>query len=177
MYVPVIAASLIAGATILAFAVLFLKLVSPRRCQIVSPEWLSRFSVAKYRPMERLFSEDDYRYLAAQRGYRPEIGRQLRRERIRVFRGYLKCLRADFTRLEAAVNLWMANSPTDRPDLAKTLLKQRLLFTYAMLGAEVRLVLHSAGMGTVDVHGLVGSLDGMRVELRRLALVRQGSLA
>ncbi len=177
MLFPVLIAALVAGSTAFALALLLHRLVSPSRCELVSPEWLSRFSVARYRPMERLFSEEDYRYLARQKGYNPRIASRLRRERIKVFRGYLRCISGDFRRLEAAISFWMARAPQDRPDLAKALLKKRLLFSYAMVMAEWRLLLYGFGLGPADVHRLVGSLDDMRLHLDRMALDRQASLA
>jgi hypothetical protein len=56
----------------------------------------------------------------------------------------------------------------DRPDLATTLLKQRLLFSYAMLVVEFRLALQTLGIGRVDVRRLVSSLEAMRDQLRQL---------
>ncbi len=73
-----------------AFGLLIRRLASPAKAELVSTEWLSRFSVAKYRPMERLFSDADYRFLERQRGFNPGIARRLRRERMRVFRGYFR---------------------------------------------------------------------------------------
>jgi hypothetical protein len=170
-------AGAVAGAMAIVLVLLIRKLVSPARCELVSTEWLSRFSVAKYRPMERLFSEEDYRYLNGRRGYHPRIARQLRRERIGVFRGYLRLLRSDYRRLEAAIGLYVADSPVDRPDLARALIQRRLQFTRAVLAAEWRLRLHGFGVSPPDTQRLVAALDDMRTHLRRQALVRQASLA
>jgi len=156
---------------------LYRRLMSPLRRQEVSAAWLSRFSVARYRPMERLFAEEDYEFLTCQRGYHPGIARQLRRQRRRVFRSYLDCLKRDFGQLEAAIKMCMVTSCEDRPDLAKALLKRRLVFTYAVLAVECRLVLCSVGLGKIDVCRLVSSLDGMRTQLGQVALARQASLA
>ena len=169
-------AAMVGGGIAVVLVILFQRLVSPSRCELVSTEWLSRFSVAKYRPMERLFSDEDYRYLARQKGYRPDIAKRLRRERISIFRGYLKCISGDFRRLEAAASFWMAHAPQDRPDLAKALLKRRLVFIGALMGAKWRLWLYGFGLSTADVHRLVDSLDGMRVHLGRMAPAQQASL-
>ncbi len=177
MNVPILLAALLAGGAALAMVLLLRSLVSPRRLQAINTEWLSRFSISRYRPMERLFSEEDFRFLAAQEGFRPSIARHLRRERARVFRGYLACLRADFGRLEAAAALYMAACSQDRPDLAKALLKRRLVFAHAVAMAELRLILYRFGLGSVDVNRLVVSLDGMRLYLGQMALSRQASLA
>jgi hypothetical protein len=125
--------------------------------------------------MERLLSEEDYQFLAAQKGYDPRIVRRLRCERRKIFREYLHCLRRDFGRLEAAARVLMVNSSVDRPDLAKALLRQRLFFTYGVLAAECRLMLHGLGLGTVDTGRLVGSLDAMRAQLGQLTAVRHAS--
>jgi hypothetical protein len=167
----------VAGGMAIVLVLLIRKLVSPARCELVSTEWLSRFSVKKYRPMERLFSEEDYRYLAGQRGFHPRIARQLRRERIRVFRGYLRFLRSDYRKLEAAIALYAASSPVDRPDLARALFQRRVRFTCAVLAAEWRARLYGFGLSPSDTQNLVAALDDMRDHLRRQALVRQASLA
>ena len=172
-----IGAASITGGLALVLGWLIHRLVSPSRLELVSAEWLSRFSVAKYRPMARLFSEEDYRYLAVQKGYSPKLAKRLRSERILVFRGYLAYLKSDFRRLEAALNLYMADSRTDRPDLAKEILKRRMRFTFSVLAVEFRLLLYGVGLGGASVVALVDSLDDMRVHLRRMALVKQATLA
>ena len=170
-------AGAVAGGAAIVLAILIRKLGSPASAEVVSTVWLSRFSVAKYRPMERLFSEEDFRFLAGQRGYNPGIARRLRRERIRAFRGYLRLLRSDYRKLEAAMSLYMANSPVDRPDLARALFKRRVQFTCAVLAAEWRVRLYGFGLSPSDTRRLVAALDDMRDHLRRQALVRQASLA
>lgn len=160
-----------------ALVIVLLKLLSPSRHHEVSVDWLNRFSISRYKAMERLFSEADFEFLKSQKGYHPGIARRLRRQRCAIFRSYLSCLKRDFGRLEAAVLLCMAASRADRPDLAKALIKRRLVFTWAVACAECRLVLFRQGLGTVDVSKLVGSLSGMRVELGQMALARQGMAA
>jgi hypothetical protein len=161
----------------IALVIVFRQLLSPSRRHEVSVDWLNRFSISRYRAMERLFSEDDFDFLKSQKGYHPSISRRLRRQRCAIFRSYLSSLKRDFGRLEAAVMLCMAASRTDRPDLAKAVIKRRLVFTWAVACAEYRLVLYGWGLGTVDVSRLVGSLSGMRVELGQMALARQGMAA
>jgi hypothetical protein len=85
-----------------------------------------------------------------------------------VFRHYLRCLRRDFDRLTTAAKMVLVHAAQDRPDLATTLLKQRLVFNYAMLVVECRLGLQTLGIGTVDVRRLVSSLEAMRDQLRQL---------
>ncbi len=171
-----IAATVAGGAAFLM--VLFLwKLASPNRREPVTADWLGRFSLEKYRPMQRLLAEEDFQYLAAQEYSPPWLAARLRRQRIQAFRGYLKWLSNDYRRLEAALLLLMANSPNDRPDLARDLLKRRLTFSFAILAAEWRLVLFRFGATPGDVSRLVAVLDDMRGDLCWTALARQASLA
>jgi hypothetical protein len=170
------AGSVALGAGIVLFIILR-QLLSPARQHEVSVDWLNRFSISRYKVMERLFSEEDFHFLKSQKGYCPSISRRLRRQRCAIFRSYLSSLKRDFGRLEAAVMLCMAASRADRPDLAKAILKRRLVFTWALACAEYRVVLYGFGLGTVDVSRLVGSLSGMRVELGQMALARQAMAA
>jgi hypothetical protein len=177
MYGNMIIGAALAIGTTAALVLLIHKLASPARCELVSAEWLSRFSVAKYRPMERLLSQSDMRFLGAQKGYRPKVGRRLRMERIRAYRGYLKCLRADYRKLEAAISLWMAGSSKDRPELALGLLKSRIKFQLGLAHAEWRVVLYGLNIAPAKQVQLVEGLDDLRICLRRVALVRQASLS
>jgi hypothetical protein len=133
--------------------------------------WSSEFSIAKYRPMERLFLEEDYDFLAAQPGFHPKIYRKLQSERRRVFRHYLRCVQRDFDRLLTAAKTMLLAAPDDRPDLARAILKQRLLFSYAMWTVRFRLLLQTLGIGSVDVRRLVAAMEGMRDQLRQLSQV------
>ncbi|HXN49849.1 MAG TPA: hypothetical protein VN893_24570 [Bryobacteraceae bacterium] len=152
-----------------AFLLLFRSVRSRAEAAQTDLGWSSEFSIAKYRPMERLFLEEDYDFLAAQPGFHPKIYGKLQAERRRVFRHYLRCLRKDFNRLSTAAKTLVLMAPQDRPDLARNILKQRLMFSWALCGVEVRLALQSFGLGTVDVRGLVGAMESMREQLRYLS--------
>jgi hypothetical protein len=65
----------------------------------------------------------------------------------------------------------------DRPDLAKSLLGKRFLFSWAVMKAKWRLLLYGFGLSTADTQDLIGSLDDMRIYLRRVALAHQASRA
>ncbi len=152
-----------------AFLLLFRRVHSRAEAAQTDLGWSSEFSIAKYRPMERLFLEEDYDFLAAQPGFHPKIYGKLQAERRRVFRHYLRCLRKDFNRLSTAAKTLVLMAPQDRPDLARDIMKQRLMFSWALLGVEVRLALQTVGLGTVDVRGLVGAMESMREQLRYLS--------
>lgn len=151
---------------VLAF--LFRRLIAGPKSLPVSVDWINDLSVARYRPMERLLSEEDFRFLASQPGFSKKMLRRLRSERRKVFRGYLACLSRDFALVGAALRLMMMYSTQDRPDLAGILYKQQALFVFGMLGVQWRLALHACGLGTVDVSNLVHAMDFMRLELRQM---------
>jgi len=148
----------------LAFAsgLLIRKMVSRTRGVEYDPAWLEDFSIAKYRPMLRLLSEDDYEFLASQAGYQGKIASQLRAERRRVFRAYLRNLVRDFHRLHQVAKMMAVYSAQDRPEMGLTLLKQSVTFSLAVTAVRIRLVLHGLGIGVVDVRNIIESLDNMR---------------
>lgn len=125
-------------------------------------------SVEKYRPMERLLREDDFRFLASQPGFSPQLGRRFRAERRRIFRGYLRHLKTDFGRVSLALRTLIVHSAEDRGDLAAAVVRQRLWFAFGMLAVEGRLFLHTAGLATVDVHGFIESMEQMQGQVRLL---------
>ncbi len=155
-----------------SFAFLFWRLASREDVRQWPADWLNEEPSAKYRPMERLLDETDTQLLASYPNLAPCVGRRLRAERRRIFRVYMRSLRRDFGRIYAATKLLILYSEADRPDLAIELLKQRARFAYGMLALECLLVCHTAGVGTVDVHGLIASLDTMRAQLRALAPIQ-----
>jgi hypothetical protein len=133
----------------------------------------------KYRPMERLLRADDFRFLAAQPGYSPKLGNRFRSQRRQIFRAYLKNLKRDFTRVSLTFQTLIVHSAEDRGDLAAGLVRQRTMFAFAMLAVEGRLLLHAAGMNsvTVDVSGVVESLETMQDQMRALLAPPQGAMA
>ncbi|MGO4885481.1 MAG: hypothetical protein ACLP59_32360 [Bryobacteraceae bacterium] len=156
----------LAVGAVLAF--LLRKLIAGPKSLPVSVNWINDLSVARYRPMERLLSDEDYAFLASQPGFDKRTLRRIRSERRKLFRGYLACLSRDFSLVGAALRLMMMYSAHDRPDLAGILYKQQALFALGMLAVQWRLFLHICGFGTVDVRGLVRAMESMRMELRQI---------
>ena len=166
-------ASCLLGVTIVpALVLLFRSLLSSGRSLPSSIEWIQEVCASRYRPMERLLGTEDLDFLASQPGYTRQMARRLRSERRKAFRGYLRCMRRDFDHVCLALQLLMANSTIDRPDLASVLVKQKATFHMAMLAVEFRLALHACGIDRmVDVRDLVGALDALGGELRQLVPV------
>jgi len=134
----------------------------------VTAEWIDELSPDRYRPMMRLLDGKDLEFLTSQPGFTPEMAARIRRQRCQIFRGYLRCLSADFRRISAALKLIMLHSRHDRPDLAGILLRQQLGFGCGMLIVQGRLFLYRWGLCTVDVSGLVRIFDSVRLELRSM---------
>jgi hypothetical protein len=159
-----------------AILLLVRRLTAPGAVAECDPEWVANFSITSYRPMLRLLSEDDYKFFAAQRGITAQAVRRFRQERRRVFRSYLRNLVREFHRLHLAARMSLIYSAVDRPELAQTLLKQRVTFAGAVMMIEYRLVLHTFGIGAVDVSRLLGSLEDMRMNVSFLAASQQPAM-
>jgi hypothetical protein len=151
----------------LAVVFLYRTLAARQNAEGSIEEWLV-LAPGKYRPMERLLQEQDFRFLSSQPGFSARVGRRFRTERRRIFRAYLRSLSMDFGRVSKACQLLMIHAAEDRGDLAKSIIQQRLLFAMGILAVEGRLLLHAAGVGTVDVHGLVESLEAMQAQIQVL---------
>jgi hypothetical protein len=143
----------------------------------VTPEWIDTLSIDCYRPMMRLLDTGDVEFLRAQAGFTPAMVRQLRSQRVQVFKGYLRFLRLDFNRICAAIKLLMVQSRRDRPELAEALVRHQFLFLSGMLMVRFRLLLYRLGMGRVDVASLVRIFDVTRAELRSLVPAADFSVA
>jgi hypothetical protein len=163
--------------TSISVMLLFVGLLSTRLFAYTKRRWdpepdqAEGFSLGRYEPMVRLLSEDDLVFLAAQPGYRPEIGAKLRRERRRIFRLYLQDLAQDFHRLHAEARTMVADAQKEHAELVGVLIRQQVAFWRAMLAIEMRL-LTDVGLGKLDVRGLVESIEAMRLELARFNLTK-----
>ena len=131
--------------------------------------WIEELPIDRYLPMMRLLDPEELRRLRSEPGMTPEAISELREERCRIFRQYLRSLRADFKRVCAALKIVMAQASKDRPDLASILLRSQVRFTFACATLELRLFLFSCGIGGVDVSTLLSVFDGLRLELRAVA--------
>ena len=122
----------------------------------------------RYRPMLRLLSDADLQYLPA-----AGLRRTMRAQRRILFRAYLRCLMRDYARLLAGVRMAMVQSGVDRPDLSRALARNRFFFAVAICRVEYRLTLHAAGIGHVEINGLVEALEALRRQISVLTPVAQ----
>jgi len=152
-----------------AAAVFLIRKLGPRPEALpVNTDWINDLSVDRYRPMLRMLNEEDFRMLRAQPGFTPRMAAIARRQRCRIFRGYLGSLRGDYQRICLALKLLMLQAGEDRADLASALVRSQLAFTYGMAMVRIHLLLFRFGIGTVDMASLLKVFDGLRLELRSM---------
>ena len=123
----------------------------------------------RLRPLARLLNEADFQFLATQPGFRPEIARQLRLRRVRLFRSYLDHLATDFHLLHRKLRILALYAPTDRADLSRLLVEQRLLFATQMFKIRFRLLLFRFGWKPADVSGLVDLVESLRLQVSEIS--------
>jgi len=132
----------------------------------LSADWIEELSIERYRPMLRMLDSADIEFLRSQPGFTPQMGAKLRQQRAQMFSGYLRSLESDFARVCSATKLVMLHSNQDRPDLARTLLRQQFQFATGMLNVRCQLFLYRWGLCGVEVSSLLKLFDGVRLELR-----------
>jgi hypothetical protein len=127
--------------------------------------------------MLRLLSDEELRFLNQHGGFSTKQIAQFRRQRCEIFRGYLRSLSRDYSRVSIALKLLMVQANADRPDLAAALIRSRMAFTFALMSAYGHVLLYSYGLGTVNASDLLRLFDGMRLELRTLVPCELGAAA
>ena len=160
------AALLVAAGIGLVFVLLFRRLSTSVSIGEGDTEWLSRFSVAKYRPMDRLLSSSDFEFLRRQPGYVPAIEKQLRAERRRIFRRYLQSMRRDFDRLHRIAWFMVVYGQREQSELISTLRRLRWSFRYAYAAVQVRLAMHALAGAQINIRPIMEALETMHAQLQ-----------
>jgi hypothetical protein len=158
-------AGLVGGTALVSSALLGSRLLRYRAGSGEDEPSEEGFSFDRYAPMTRLATDEDLVYLAAQPGYRPEIGSRLRRDRRRIFGMYLHALAHDFHRWHSMAWRRATKSQEQEARLLRLLMRQELTFWRAVVTIEVRLLLPKTELSHVDVRGLMRSMAAMRREL------------
>jgi hypothetical protein len=164
-----LAGGFVAVVLLAAFVIVLRSLAGHRAAAPATSSALPEVRVGRYRPMVRLLSSDDLAFLQTQVGYTPELGQKLMRERRRLMRAYLRALSTDFRAIYGAANDLLLSAPTDQPELAAELTKQRILFTKGIALAHCNLCLNYFGIGQVSVGSLVDSLSLVERRFNTLA--------
>lgn len=123
------------------------------------------FSIENYSGMGDLLSEDAFAYLQSRRGFRPAMAVRWRRDRTRLFRAYLAELKLDFRRLHARARKLVSHSDETSSALVGVLMRQEMVFLWAVTRVEFRLVLYRVGIGNVSLAPLVELIEAMRLDL------------
>jgi hypothetical protein len=150
------------------------RIAAPHAQLPVTPGWIEELSTERYRPMQRLLDQSDLEFLRTQPGFNRQMAVRIRKQRCQIFRGYLRCLNNDFTRVCLALKLIMLQAGNDRPDLAALLLRRQVQFATGIAYAQLRIFLYRWGICGVDVSPLVRTFDGMRLQLQSLVPVALG---
>jgi len=156
---------------LLIAAVALLTCFSPRSADPAASygsdvSFLDNFSLGVYRPMVRLASQMDRKFLSSAHGntlagvYR-KIQRNLLRE-------YLRETSKDFNRLHAIATAKSVRATSDPDDLSIALFEQQLTFTLLVWGIEARLVLDDFLPFAVDLEPLIVHLEGLAQQTREL---------
>jgi hypothetical protein len=157
---------------LLVLAVAALTRFAPKPAVIASTygsdaSFLENFSLQTYRPMLRLATQLDRRYLTLAHGdslsgcYR-KIQRSLLRE-------YLRDAAKDFNRLYAIANAKSLQASSDPGDLSMALFEQQMTFIMLIWGLEARLLVDAIVPFALDLDPLMGAIEGLATQTRMLA--------
>jgi hypothetical protein len=129
--------------------------------------FLENFSLQTYRPMLRLATQMDRRYLNQEHsnvlaGCYRKIQRGLLRE-------YLRDAAKDFNRMYAIANASALRATSDPGDLSMALFEQQMTFIMLTWGIEARLLLDGMLPFAVDLKPLINSIEGLAQQTRELA--------
>jgi hypothetical protein len=127
---------------------------------------LAKIDPARYLPMLRLLQQEEFDFVRRNSAEGAALARQLRRQRIGLFRAYLSSLQQDFSTLQMAGRLLVASGRA-QAGLAEALWRQHVRFTRSLWVIRVQLVLFTLGLSRVDVRALIGSLETTRGALTR----------
>ena len=122
--------------------------------EILTP---TRSAAESYRPLTRLFAEEDLAFLTP---FGPQMQQRLHRQRRRVLHLYLRELRADFKRVYALCRT-LAPGSSD-PHFATRITQQALSFYGLFLVVEMRCALGWFLPVRVDTANLVNAFDRLR---------------
>lgn len=127
------------------------------------------FTPAAYYPMKSLLSDEDFRFLAGQPGFDRSLYSKLKRERLVIFRQYLRRMIQDFNRLYLATKILISQHPEDHSDLAIRLMRLRVKFTLSVINAEFSYVLCRFGYRSIAVTAMIARLEELGGEFVRIS--------
>ena len=120
-------------------------------------------------PMIRLFDERDIEFLRTLPGYTRRMETAFRRRRCRIFRGYLRSLRAEFLVAQTEAETLRIEFPEECEQPALTATGCRVRFACAMTAAYFCLFRYRWNLGGSGLGSVVRRFEGIRGEIRRWA--------
>ncbi len=118
-------------------------------------------------PMIRLFDQRDIEFLRAVPGYAAHMETEFRRRRCRIFRAYLRSVKAEFLAAQMEMETLRSESPEDYRQLALIILRCRMRLAWEMIPAYLCLYLYRWKLGSVALGPVVQRFEGIRCQIRR----------
>jgi hypothetical protein len=116
--------------------------------------------------MMRLFDERDIEFLRMLPGYTAQMEAAFRRRRCRIFRGYLRSMRADLLVAQTELETLRIESPADYEQLALLVMRCRMRFAWAILPAYFSSFQYRWHLGYPGLQRVVRGLEDIRSEIR-----------
>ena len=162
---------------VLIVAVGVLTRFAPKREPVIGAygsdaSFLEGFSLQSYRPMLRLASQMDRKYLVGVHG--DSLARCYRKIQRGLLREYLHDAAADFKRLYAIANGQSVRAASDPGDLSMALFEHQMQFILLTWGIEARLVLDGILPVGMDLSPLMQAIEGLALQTRQLARPQYG---
>ncbi len=117
--------------------------------------------------MSRLLNSGDIDFLRRLPGFTPRMESGFRSRRCRIFRGYLRGLRAELMEINTEFDTLAIECPELKQELALALFHGRLRFASTMLAAHICLWRYRWGLGKPDCGHLIHRFDVIRDDMRR----------
>jgi hypothetical protein len=117
--------------------------------------------------MIRLFDQRDIEFLRGVPGYTRRMENQFRLRRCRIFRGYLRTLRAEFLAAQTELETLRIESPEVHQQAAMLVMRCRMRFVCAMVPAYLCLFQYRWELGSADLAPVVQRFESIRGDLRR----------
>ena len=118
-------------------------------------------------PMIRLFDQRDIEFLRSVAGYTADMEIGFRRRRCRIFREYLRSLRAEFAVAQMEMETLQIESPDDHRQLASMLLRCRMHFAWALIPSYLCLFRYRWDICGNGLPAVVQRFENIRAEIRR----------
>jgi hypothetical protein len=138
----------------------------PAACYGSDVSFLENFSLAAYRPMLRLASQLDRKFLSSAHGN--TLAGCYRRIQRDLLREYLREASKDFNRLYAIATAKSVRAASDPGDLSMVLFEQQMTFILLVWGIEAGLLFDGMLPFAVDLKPLIGQLEGLAQQTREL---------